>query len=317
MKENRLIIIGIICCISIYGKTSKPSPAVKFQEFRVLLVGDSWSYFMWLDKTMRELFAAKGHPYALEKGDVTAISGSKASEWIEPSMLQKISDELIANPKIDVVQLSMGGNDFLAGAPNGWYTTMSFEEEVELYEQILSYLDTVVQHIRSVDPTIQILIGGYDYPNFQESLSLPLSFFCTPYWDDMVQPTPFELNTAMTAFEDMLMAYAETIPELTYVRHLGSMQFLYGYPSLGIEPGELLPPGDLEIPSPMSSMRLGIDCFHLNSDGYDFHALNLWDSFYSTYFCLYIVEFNQSLPSWRDTLDILDLSLQVSRLCPE
>ncbi|PIE03572.1 MAG: hypothetical protein CSA81_01510 [Acidobacteria bacterium] len=318
MIKTLFILACLASNLPVLSEDSHGEPASQTrEEYKVLLVGDSWSYYLWIDSTMRELFADKGRPEVLEKGDETAISGSTAAEWTQPEMLQKITDELMIHPTIDVVQLSMGGNDFLAGAPDGWYTTMSFEEETFLYETILNYIDHVVQHIVSIDPEIKILLSGYDYPNFVDSLSGLAGFFCTPYWDGMVQPTPYEINIAMIAYEDMIRDYAETIPQLTYVRQLGSMQYLYGFPDSGIQPGELVPPGDINLPSPMESMRLGIDCFHLSSDGYDYYALNLWDEFYTYYFCVYQSEFLQFVTEWDQAKNISDLVLAVNRLCDE
>lgn len=314
-----LFLILLLPCLSTSGadKTNHPYAKDRVQSYRVLMVGDSWSYLMWLDETMRRLFEDKGHPSALEKGDVTAISGSKASEWAQPANLQLISDELTANPSIDMIQLSMGGNDFLAGQPNGWYRDMDPSLEADLFERILLDLETVVNYIVQFDPTLKIVIGGYDYPNFEDSRTGIGAFVCTPYWDDMAEPLPIDINTAMTGFENMMRDYASTVPQLTYVRHLGAMQYLYGYPPLGIEPGQLLPPGDLTLPSAMESMRLGVDCFHLNETGYDTHALDLWDHFYADIFCLHLSEVREGFPDWHAEFTVLDYCQSIGRLCSD
>jgi hypothetical protein len=155
------------------------TPAVG-QEFRVLLVGDSWAELMWFNQSLRTVFAEEGHPEILEKGDVTALGGTTAAEWTTPSFLQLITDELDANPTLEVVQLTLGGNDFLAGQPGGgWYQ---------------------------------------------------------------------------------------------------------GMPDAGIDPGDLPPPGDVTLPSPPEAMFLGADCFHLNTEGYEHLARNLWDGYYASRF---------------------------------
>ena len=82
---------------------------------RILLVGDSWPGFMWAERSLRTALNAAGLGTYEEKGDVTAIGGSRASDWAQPAWLQLITDEIGANPTIDIVHLSIGGNDILGG----------------------------------------------------------------------------------------------------------------------------------------------------------------------------------------------------------
>jgi len=318
IRKERPLFLLMILLASTFSRSTEPSQyhSREPDEVRVLMVGDSWSDYMWFDLTMRRLFALKGFPHILEEGGQTAISGSKAAEWTQPSMLQLITDELITFPTIDVVQLSIGGNDFLEGQPDGWYLGMTPEEESALFDRILLDIDTVVQHIFQVDPDMNIVIGGYDYPNFEDSRTGLGGLFCTPYWQDLGQPLPFDINTAMTTFEDMWSDYADTLPRLTYIRSLGTMQFVYGYEPLSIPPGALTPPGDLSLPSDMQAMRLGMDCFHLSTAGYDAFALNFWNGFYGSFFCSPFSSFLESLPTWNQENSVLELCRDINHLCP-
>lgn len=65
------------------------------------------------------MFAADGRSDLHAKGDTTALSGTTASQWATAGYLQLIADELDANPSIEVEQLVIGGNDFLAGMSGG------------------------------------------------------------------------------------------------------------------------------------------------------------------------------------------------------
>ncbi len=247
---------------------------------RVLMVGDSWSEFMWVAGSLRSAFAANGHPEILEEGSTTAISGTTAAEWAQPENLNLISDALANFPEVDVVQLTIGGNDFLAGQPGGgWHTGMSEKDFAALQAQVLADAETVVDHILAVRPGLHVLLSQYDYTNFVDSF-LP---HCPGTFDDLGQPTPLEINTAATQLQDQVDAFAAGRTDVTSVRFLGQMQFQFGFPNEGIEPGDLIPPGDLSRPSPLPSMFLQSDCFHLSGTGYDFLAQYLWEEFYAAH----------------------------------
>jgi hypothetical protein len=248
----------------------------------VLLVGDSWSFYMYLDQTLERLFDRRGHGDLRAVGARTARSGSKAKHWTAPDYLVRIDEELAANPTIGVVQVTLGGNDFLAGENGGgWYATMTQQDEDALLATVVANLQVVLDHIHQVDPTLEIVVSLYDYPNFVESLTGLGAIFCVDLWEDLDRPTPEEINLAALRFEDAVANALNSRPRTTYVRHLGTQQFRYGYPSLEIAPFTLQPPGDLQIPSPPEAMRYGgADCFHLRKTSYDLLADNLWREFY-------------------------------------
>lgn len=251
---------------------------------RVLLVGDSWAELMWLDRSLRDVFAANGRPDVVEVGAQTAQSGTTAAEWTNPAMLQLITDELQANPTIDVVQLTIGGNDFLAGqSGGGWWTGMTVGETEALFDQILADAAIVIDHISSLDPDFQVLVSLYDFTNFVDTINGPLGFFCGPLWNDLGQPTPAQVNTAAIALQERFDLWAADRPRVTSIGHSGSMQFFFGFPDEGIPPGQILPPGDLTRPSPIEAMRLGVDCIHLSVTGYEIVVQTLWDSFYDSW----------------------------------
>ena len=287
-------------------------------EFRVLLVGDSWADFFWQNASLRDVFAAHGFPEILEKGDVTAISGSTAAQWAQADHLQLITDELAANPTIEVVQVSIGGNDFLAGQPGGgWFTGMTPQAVETLFTTIAANTQTVIDHILALRPDLEILISLYDYPNFVESLNGPLFFFCNGRWNDMGQPTPLQLNQIQTEFLDRIQIMVTPQPRVFLVRHLGLMQFHFGFPGLEILPGDLPPPGDLNLPSPQEAMFLNADCFHLNPAGYAILAENLWNGYYIDVFsCLTEGQFGERLTDWPQTRAVTDLIESLDRLCP-
>lgn len=252
---------------------------------RVLMVGDSWAEFMWKGQSLRETFAANGRPDILEEGAATALSGTTAAQWTSAGMLQLISDELAAHPTIDTVQLTLGGNDFLAGqSGGGWWTGMSMVDEEALIDQIIADAATVIDFILGLDGELEIIVSLYDYTNFDESLSGALGFTCDPRWDDLGQPTALEINSAFVRVQDRVDTLVASRERVYGVRHGGLMQFVFGFPDDGIPPGDLLPPGDLSLPSPIEAMWLLSDCIHLGGDGYLAVAQNLWNNYYDRRF---------------------------------
>jgi len=304
-----------LACLAAPSATARGDGA---GTYRVLLVGDSWAQFIWFDGSLRARFAAEGHPDVWEKGDVTAIGGSTAAEWAQPGRLQLVADELAANPPIDLLQLTIGGNDFLAGiSGGGWHTGLSQVQEEALLDAIMADIETVLDFALGLDPTLEIVLSFYDYTNFVETLSGPLGGSCTSTWENLGSPTPLEINQAQIRFVDRAEAIVMARPRVRLVRHSGAMQAHFGYPAQGIAPGELTPPGDPTLPSPPEAMRFfGSDCFHLNPEGYDVLAANLWEGFYSDFFCIDGDQWRGELPSWPATIDVRGLATLINRLCP-
>ncbi len=254
------------------------APAALRAAPAVLLVGDSWAKLMYDDGSLATVLGGHGHPEISVLGATTTIDGSTAADWTQASMLQLLDDALAAHPEIDVVVIFLGGNDFLAGeSGGGWYVGMDPTAETALFDQIRGDLATVVDHLLSLDPNLEILLSSYDYPNFVDTVGgLIGALVCKPLWDDLGDPTPFEINSTATRMDDVQDAIAAPRPQVATVASWGLMQYLFGYPPLDIPPGALPPPGDPTLPSPTGSLRWGIDCFHLSADGYQGIAERLW-----------------------------------------
>ena len=280
---------------------------------RVLMVGDSWADFMWQDRTMRTTFAENGRPDIVEEGTQTAEAGTTAAEWVAPDRLATIDAELVRLPDLQVVQLTVGGNDILAGASGGgWHTGLTMEEEEQLFARVLGDVETVIDHILAADPDIQVLVSLYDYPNFEGAAD----FFCGPLHDDMGEPSPLQLNQLQTDFTERAMLAFEGRSRVHLVVHLGLMQFTYGFPDLDIDPGELAPPGRLDLPSPRPAMRFfNSDCIHLTSEGHRVVGQNLWDGFFVDFFCLLTEQIAERVARWPE-LTVVDLVADQNRACP-
>jgi len=107
-------------------------------------------------------------------------------------MLALIEDELDANPQIDTVQLTLGGNDFL----DAWQADFTDEQSDALQQAIRTDLETIVSFILQQDPNIEVLLSVYDYPNLVDTLTGLPAIFCVPLWQTMAEPAPVDINTA-------------------------------------------------------------------------------------------------------------------------
>jgi len=167
------------------------------QESRILLVGDSW---------VDQAFAAGAFDIALQneglgqfssEGAVTAIGGTTAAQWATAPFLALIDGELATHPTIDIVHLSVGGNDFL-GAPPG-------TDIVALAVQILDDIDTIVAHIHGIDPSIKVVIANYDY--------VPASF-----------------NAELAVITQLMIDQASVTPNAFALNYMGVLHHAFGYP---------------------------------------------------------------------------------------
>ncbi len=255
------------------------------QTERVLIVGDSWADQQFTDGIHDQVFSNNGHADIIVANSSTvAISGTTAADWIAPSQLQVIADAISANPDVDIVQLTIGGNDFL----NAWSITMTQAQEDALKQQIVTDLNTIVNHILAQRPNIEVILSFYDYPNFVDTISGLGGTTCNNLYNDLGQPTVTELNTVGGVFETAYSQIASEHGRVYHVSHFGLMQSFYGFPAQNINPGDILPPGDLSLPSPIEAMRLHAfsirDCFHLTPQGYTYLIQDVYDGYFAAKF---------------------------------
>ncbi len=288
---KKLAFVSIVTVIAALGFTGLHAEGAygggADSETRVLIVGDSWAEFTWIFGSLDLAFDRAGFPDIAAKGDVTAIGGSTASQWREPGYLALIDQELAANPEIDVIHLCIGGNDFLYE----WNTSMTLEEEEDLFQRILTDIGAVIEYILIGYPGIQIVFCGYDYPNLEEIREWdPMTWFL---WFSMGMPDPVTINDAMIRMSELVIDGGLEVPSLHVINHMGLMQWVFGYPGHGIPPRSLPLPGnepsgyeplaggDPTLPSPPEAMLDGI---HLGFRGYNCIALSCTYYFYHGWF---------------------------------
>ena len=257
------------------------SQCTETSEKRILLVGDSWAFFMNVDQTINKVMKDWGHSnYTYYTDLVLSENGAETDDFLLPAKKQKIQDKLNEFPSINVVHLSIGGNDVLGS----WKVNFTNQQTDSLQNAVFQRLDSVITFIKSARPGIQILWSGYTYPNFGEVIgTLPAllqaqhPFYGT--WQGMGFPTFAQLNAVQNEFTDLIYNYYLNDTQVKVIPATGLMQYAFGQPTaLGVAPGGSypaftvpMPYGKPDYPSPKNTMRdYGVtkDCFHLSVAGY-------------------------------------------------
>lgn len=250
------------------------------EETKVLLVGDSWAFFMGVDQTFDKVLKNWGFPeYKFFTNLTLAENGAKTNDFLKASKQAEIANKLNDNPSIKFVHLSIGGNDMLGDWKSQTFTPFQTDS---LMQSVADSLYAVVDFIKGVRPDVKVVWGGYTYPNFDEVINgfyIPTLHPFYSNWEKMEFPTNPEINVQLNAFEDMVGAHFANDPQVEFVKATGITQYTYGQESpLEVAPfgtynkfSVPLPEGNTEYPSPQGSMRdyaLTKDCFHLSSKGY-------------------------------------------------
>ncbi|MEO5618804.1 MAG: FlgD immunoglobulin-like domain containing protein [Candidatus Eisenbacteria bacterium] len=281
---------------------------------RLLLAGDSWAQYMWDDGSHNRLFDRFGHaekravsrslgsePGPGYTGPEYAVSGSEARHWAGVANYPWIANlvaELKANPTIDRVLLSIGGNDVLAGkSEGGWYKDMDLDapgSEAALFDGIHSHTLQIMDSALAVRPDLRVILSSYDYPNFNTGLWCFL-YACPKRRDLSRDPgnaliTDPELNGMMVEVEQNRIAWTNALPRCDFDHAIGLMHHFYGdgvsAPLALPRPGQVPPdyspfPGGNPLrPSLRSNFRSTADPIHLDAEGYEYKIAHETERFF-------------------------------------
>lgn len=250
------------------------------QEDEVMLVGDSWAFFMGVDQTINDVFEQWGHSDKKFFTNLTlAENGAETVDFLQQGKQDEIEQQLIDKPSIDIVHLSIGGNDVLGS----WNTNMTQSQTDSIKNQVKDSIVAVIDFIQSVRPGIQVVWSGYCYSNFQEVIEGQLIPSAHPFygtWEDMNFPDNLTINSVLNDFTDLMYSVYENDPNVHVIKATGMMQYTHGQidpleiAPFGTYPAESAPlsEGFVDYPSPKPSMRnYGVtkDCFHLSIQGYE------------------------------------------------
>ncbi len=262
-----------------FGKTF--AQCTEVNQPKVLLVGDSWAWFMNTDGTINNVFKTWGFSnYKFVCNATLAVNGADTKDFIMPGAEAEILNQLTLNPTIEVVHLSIGGNDFLGD----WNVNMTQAQTDSLTDNVFVRLDSIIRFIKICKPGIKILWSGYCYTDFKEVITNFIAPTSHPFystWHGMGDPDFIQINTLQNSISDKITAYCAATTDVYFVNATGLMQYEYGQASPlqgGMSPTGTyaahtapLPLGYPNYPSPSVSMRdYGItkDCFHLSAEAY-------------------------------------------------
>jgi lysophospholipase L1-like esterase len=283
-----LLSVSLLISSTIFSQCSEQ------EKPKVLLVGDSWAFFMSVDNTINNAFRKWGHSnYKFVSNNIVAENGAKTDDFLISTKQDEIRKLLNQYPSIEVVHISIGGNDVLGE----WKVSFTAAKTDSLRQQVAERLLQIFDFIKSCKPGIKILWSGYCYPNFGEVIPTSNLGSNHPFngtWQKMEYPDFLTINNLLNRFSKDMDSIAKSDPQIEFVNATGLMQYTFGQTqNLGVPPGGSYPPfsvplpeGNPLYPSPRNSMRdylLTKDCFHLSPKGYldliEYHTQKFYHKF--------------------------------------
>jgi hypothetical protein len=251
--KNILLIISLLLCSVFLVQFS-----IEAKTPRILMVGDSWAWFMYLNRSFRDALEDMGFKEYEEVGFFTTVPGSEASQWVNPNWLEQVRRELDNYPTVDIIHLSIGGNDFL----NHWHIDMPAEEKDALFQQVVHDTVTVIHALLDMKPNLRVALIEYDYINKGRG-----------------KASCQELNLAGAELSRRRMEACRNIDRCRYVQTYGLMQYCFGV-SNDVAPRTVPLPGQYSDYEPFpggnpdycNDPRAMMDKVHLSGEGYYYLA---------------------------------------------
>ncbi|MCX5759144.1 MAG: hypothetical protein NTU83_11680, partial [Candidatus Hydrogenedentes bacterium] len=174
------------------------------------------------------MLAVNGLGAYTTEGALTAWGGRKASDFVKPENLKRITDELERFPSIDIVHLIIGGNDFLNVVAQGKNIAMySPEERARFWDAIQADVQTIVNHCLAQRPGMRVLISDYDYLDATKAEAVYSHF-------NFGGASPRQLNDAFVELGRRKLAIAQRTKGCYYVSNWGALQCAFDYPRTGL-----------------------------------------------------------------------------------
>lgn len=149
---------------------------------RIAVVGDSWGMFLWWFRSFKKALQELGFDRYIEVANESVVGGGKTFQFVNEEQFPpatairaSISRMLEEFPTIDVVVISLGGNDVLYGTeyvlPEDPLKSVRAQcpGHPEDYNAILldkiinNDLQNIVDYILAIRPDIRVLLMSYDY----------------------------------------------------------------------------------------------------------------------------------------------------------
>ncbi len=204
-------------------------------EPRILIVGDSWSATVWYGGAIDQVFQEYGRPYVQAEGSLTAVGGTKASDWAKQDHLNIITQQLLLHPTIDSVHLMIGGNDVLGKIRDtNVFTGIYPLLRPGWWQEIQNNIQTVVNHCLLHPQIKHVVIADYDYIN---RLTIQVFFALIGQTYDFGGMTQEMVNTCFIEVGQLKLAVAQRTPNCHYVQNFGLLQNHYNSPAGAPHPG--------------------------------------------------------------------------------
>lgn len=274
---KKFILLFLVIFISV-NYSNAQNACTQQTNTRIRLVGDSWLHFPQIYQAYDSALAKYGFPDVGVIGDGSVLISMTAETWWQFPLAKFALDAALtsdANRPIDIVIVSLGGNDVGFGFHSG--DSLSVVDE-DLRKTGL-FMDSIFDFIHKKIPKAQIIWQGYDYPNFQDPC---IDYSWDPYCDTWIGHgyfTAYEVNrflNYLTEFQDSVInGYNK--PYMHFFNCNGLMQWYYGqttplrYAPFGTYAPRTVPfpGGNINYPTPHVAMGLlGIDAYHLSPDGF-------------------------------------------------
>ena len=268
---------------------------------KILLIGDSWANFMHLNQSVQDALNNYGFSDLGQLSDNNlTFAGARTTDFInDTAKLNDLRDEIVSNPTLEYVHLSIGGNDVIYT----WDVNFTQQQTDVLFDSVFNRTLRIIDFIHSVNPNLQIVWSGYVYTNFGDVIGALPSFLQSqhPYyatWSGMGFPDFQQLNNLLLSFSNRVKAYTAQQDRIHFVQALGLMQNFYGQTSpLSVPPSGTyaagtspIDSGRLDYPSPAAAMlSLGnipltnfsiTDCFHLSPNAFEVFMDHQFDRYY-------------------------------------
>ena len=281
-------LLSILLTCALLNSYSQCNPSTE----KMMVIGDSWAFFGWTGNSYNENLDRFGFSdVSCYSTPGLAVNGAEASDYFtDAGRVQELENYILSNPELEYVHMSLGGNDALGT----WHKNYTSQQTSDLLDVILIDIRAGIDTILSFNPNLNIVLAGYDYPNFSETigtLPAPAQPFHPYYdtWNDMGQPNPEELNGILQLATDRFLDSAAIWDNVYFENNLGLMQWVYGQiddlqvAPFGSYPANTAPvPGGYpDYPSPLDALNFGgQDSFHLNDDAYEQFLKRYFSEFY-------------------------------------
>lgn len=174
----------LVCCLTSFswGMSAKSLEQIPDPVPRIAIVGDSWGMFMWWFRSFQRALKDLGYERYCEVANESVVGGGKTFQFVNVEQFppaeqirNAIKKMLLDYPTIDIVVISLGGNDALYGTeyvlPDDPLRSIRMQcpghpenmNEI-LAEKIVNHdMSNLIDFILSIRPDIRILLTSYDF----------------------------------------------------------------------------------------------------------------------------------------------------------